>query len=35
MNKSHLIWGVGGLLLGVVLANKVKSLPLGSKIPQV
>jgi len=33
MNKSHLIWGVGGLLVGIVIAGRARTLPLLNKLP--
>jgi len=33
MNKSHLLWGVGGLLVGIIVAGKARSLPVLSKLP--
>jgi hypothetical protein len=35
MNKSHLMWLAGGIVLGIVFAQQIKSLPLVNKIPTV
>jgi hypothetical protein len=33
MRKEHVIWGVGGLLLGVMLASKLRTLPGVKNLP--
>lgn len=33
MNKSHLVWGLGGLLIGIVIAGKARTLPVLNKLP--
>ena len=35
MNKRELMWLAGGVVLGIVFAQQIKSLPLVNKIPQV
>jgi hypothetical protein len=35
VNKSHLLWLAGGVVIGIVFAQQIKSLPLVSKIPTV
>jgi hypothetical protein len=35
MGKKELMWLAGGVLVGIVFANQIKSLPLVNKIPQV
>lgn len=33
MGKKELMWGIGGLLVGVIFASKIRSLPLLDKLP--
>jgi hypothetical protein len=35
MDKSHLMWLAGGVILGIVFAQQIKKLPLVGAIPQV
>ena len=35
MNKSHLLWLAGGIVLGIVFSQQIQKLPLVNKIPQV
>lgn len=35
MNNNKLLWLVGGVVLGIVLAPQISKLPLVNKIPQV
>lgn len=35
MNKSHLLWLAGGIVIGIVFAAQIKQLPLVNKIPTV
>lgn len=35
MSKGHVITVAVGVLIGVVLANKIRSLPVLSKLPQI
>jgi hypothetical protein len=35
VNKSHVLWALGGLVVGVVAASKIRTLPLLGKLPSV
>jgi hypothetical protein len=35
MNKSHLLWLAGGVVVGIVFAAQIKRLPLVDKLPTV
>jgi hypothetical protein len=35
MNRSHVMWLLGGVVLGIVFSQQITKLPLVNKIPQV
>lgn len=35
MKKEHLIWGLGGVLVGVIFAAKLRQLPVVKSLPTV
>ena len=35
MNKSHVMWLIGGIVIGIVFAPQIAKLPLVNKLPQV